>query len=477
MTKTVKIIIVIAVVLVVAAGAVLGGVFGARAVEKANQEKAARQAAFERQEAVASVKQNFLCGINQNWKRDMSDDELKELENAGDYVVFAGWTEFALNTLKNSPLQTAKINLFAEALASEDGKKLFEGFEDNSELLIPLLRSVGFSSDDVSYIVYALVEALIEDGATTLTEMKDKLQRVRSNSNASSVNENISAVSAEISYLTFTQAEKRDILSAISDAKGAIKELVSFAYTTSIETLTDDMVEVITSEDGALADITNSEIETVVDAALVNVRKLKAALTTEEIAKLNNAIKTITDKFDGRLATSRVLSRIVNYAKYVYIFTDSIPYLADIVISASGVVDADFLDIVKDYVQNKPEYSKQLENVNALVICARVEKQLLENIDKTKLNALIDVLGAQAETDYKRAIPIIALDAGVNLISVATSEDKDDLVEAMLHPELWNESNLKKMIAVCAKFIQLARFEDAYFNYIEGNGTRDALVE
>ena len=63
MTKTVKIIIVIAVVLVVAAGAVLGGVFGARAVEKANQEKAARQAAFERQEAVSEGPSSSNAGI------------------------------------------------------------------------------------------------------------------------------------------------------------------------------------------------------------------------------------------------------------------------------------------------------------------------------------------------------------------------------------------------------------------------------
>ncbi len=477
MTKTVKIIIVIAVVLVIAAGAVLGGVFGARAVQKANREKAERQAAAQRQEAVASVKQNFLCGINENWKSDMTDEELKALEDAGDYVVFAGWTEFALNTFKNSPLQTAKINLFAEALASEDGKKLFDEFEDNAELLIPLLRSVGFSSDDVAYIVYALIEALIEDGATTLNSMKDKLQSIRSATNASNVNESISTVSAEIEYLTFTQAEKREILTAVSGAESAIKELVAFAYTTSIETLTNNMVEVITSEDGALADITNSEIETVVNAALINVRKLKAALTTAEIVSLNNAIKTITDKFDGRLTTSRVLSRIVNYAKYVYIFTDSIPYLADMVISASHVVDADFLNIVRDYVENVPEYSNRLKNVNELVIYARVEKQLLENIDKSELDALIEVLGAQAETDYKRAIPIIALDAGVNLISVATSEEKEDMVEYMAHPELWNDSDLKKLVLVCVKFIQLSEFEDAYFNYIEGNGTRDSLVE
>ncbi len=469
MTKTIKIIIAIALAAIVATGAILGGVFGSRAVAAKKQEQAERRAVQERQAAVDSVSNEFLLGLNENWVADMSVEELADTADAGDYIVFSGWADLVEDVLYNSPLQTAKIQALADAIKSEQASKLFADFDDNAALIIPLVKQVGFTSSDVSSLVYSLVYAFIDDGEATLESMKGRLIAIKSEKSAVNVQKNLAAVNTELDYLKFSSQERQSLLGALANAEGAIKELVSFAYTTSIGTLTDNMIEIIASEDGALSDVTDGEIQTVVNAMLSNVRSFKANMTTSEIEKLNNAIKTITDKFDGTLTTSGLFAQIVNYAKLAYVFTDSIPYLSSIAISVAGVVDVDFLTVIRDYSNNLDKYDSNESAVNLAVIAAKLTEQLFGDIDKAELLGLIDTLEKQAKTDYRRAFPLVLADFYINFM--AYNGDTDEV----LHPTIISEAMFEDIVGYTLMYTFLGTFEKTYYNFVDGKATDDDL--
>lgn len=469
MTKTVKITIIIGIVLVLSVGAVLGGVLGARAVEANRQRQAERQAFAERLGAVDSVETGVLGGINENWTTELTSAEIAALETAGDYVVYRGWADLVADVLFASNLQTAKIQALADAIHSEQGKKLFADFDGNAELIIPLLRQVGFTSSDIATLVYSLLCAFIENGSGALSQMKDTLVSIKSEVATANVNKNLAAVNTELTYLTFTAAEKQEILSALSNAERAIKELASFAYTTSINTLTDNMIEIIASEDGALSDVTDGEIQTVVNAMLQNVRDLKTKMTSEEIDKLNRAIEVITGKFDGNASTSGIFAQIVNYAKYVYIITDSIPYLSSVTIAAASVVDVEFLSVVREYVDNEAKYDNNLKDANMSAIAAKVLKAMFENIDRAELDGLVDTLEAQAKTDWRRALPLVAADFYINIMAY------DSETEDTLHPTIITEDVLENIVVYVLTYALITKLENTYYAYLDGKATDDDL--
>ena len=469
MTKTVKIIIIIAIVLVLSAGAVLGGIFGARAAEANKQKQAERKAIEERLGAVDSVEKGVLGGINENWATDLTSSEIAKLETAGDYVVFKGWADLIADVLFDSNLQTAKIQALADAINSEQGKKLFANFDDNAALIIPLLRQVGFTSSDIATLVYSLLCAFVENGSGALSQMKDTLVSIKSEVAATNVNKNLAAVNTELAYLTFTEAEKQEILSALADAEGAIKELASFAYTTSINTLTDNMIEIIASDDGALSDVTDGEIQTVVNAMLQNVRDLKTKMTAEEIGKLNRAIEVVTSKFDGNLTTSGVFAQIVEYAKYAYIITDSIPYFSGITIAAANVVDVNFLGVVREYVENEPNYDDKLKQANISVIAAKILKSTFDNVDRAELDGLIDTLEIQAKKDYRRALPLVGIDFYINIMAYNSETDET------IHPTIISEDVLEDVVAYVIMYGLLSKLESTYYAYLDGKATDDDL--
>ena len=419
-----------------------------------------------RQAAVSSIESGLLNGINSQWTKDMSNDDLKNTSDAGDYVVFSGWTKLVLDELYASSLQTGKLEALATAVNSDKGQELLKDFNTNAENIIPLLRQVGFVSSDISELVYSLIYSFIENSSTVLKGMSEKLLAVKTAKNADSVDKNIAAVNYEIAYLTFSDKEREDTLGALSAAREPIKILASFAYTTSINTLTDNMVEVISSDDGALSDITDGEIQSVVNAMMTNIRDLKANMTAEKIQKLNAVIKILTNKFNSNVTTSSVLAQIVNYAEYVYILTDSIPYLCSVATAASGVVDTAFLETIRDFVEDKELFSEQIEIANLEVISARLTKQVFDNIDKAELNGLVETLERQATTEYSRALPLIVADLYVNLM--AYNDETDELIHDTLTME-----DLENETIYLLGFFTVSGFESAYYKYIDGDPTVD----
>ena len=469
MTKTVKIIIA-TVAIAVIVGAVLGGVFGARAVNKNRAEANARRLVQERQDAVASVEFGFLSGVNASWDYPLSATEIADLENAGDYVLAEEWTSLVMNVLYVSDLQTEKLNKLARAMQSENGKKLLGNFNENAELIIPLLKEVGFTGEDVAHIVTALLNALVDESETVLLNARDRLVAIKSEKSATSVNNALATVNSELSYVTFSETEKTEIKTALLEAKDVIEQLASFAYDTSINSFTDHIVNVIASDDGALADITDGEIRTVVNAMLSGFRNLKDVMTEEKIAKLNHAILTITDRFDGNVSTSKIFSSLVNYAKFAYVFTDSIPYFCDMAIAFGDSVDADFLTLVRRIEAASEDMTTNQLTANLSILAARLTTALFEGVEEEEFEEFAAKLYEQAVTDYRRSLPLIVIDLFVNM----TSMNPDD--NEPLHPEILTKQSFEDEFAFFLKYSMVTGFETAYYDYLQ-DGDMDKLIE
>ena len=463
-------IVCIALVAVIVVGGVLGGVLGGYVVPKVNAQKQAKAYVAERQNAVASVKFGFLSGVDANWDYPMSDEEIADLENAGDYVLAVEWLSLVEKVMYDSPLLNAKIKNLGLAMQSENGKKLLGDFGGNAELLIPLLREVDFTSEDVATLVTLLLNALVDESENTLVSARDKLVSIKSNKSAKNVANALAAVNAELGYVAFTDPQKQDIKSALEEAKDAIEELAIFAYNTSIKSFNNHISNVIASGDGALADITDGEIQTVVQAMLGGFRNLKSVMTEEKISKLNNAILMITDVFDGNVSTSKLFSSLVNYAKFAYAFTDSIPYLCDIVLAFGDSVDGDFLTLVRRIEASNGIVTTNQKSANLSILAARLTTTLYGGIEQAEFNEFIGKLYDQAVTDYRRSLPLIIADLFVNLTSM-NPEDNEPL-----HPEILSKESFEDEFSFFLKYAMVTGFENAYYDYLQ-DGDMDTLVE
>jgi len=111
----------------------------------------------ERQKSAYSVEEAFLNGLDEDWTRNMRSGDIALLDKAGDYIVVEGWTHTVCDVLVKSDLQTAKIKALAEAIRSESGKKLIADFGANAELILPLLKQVDLTPDDISFLVYDML--------------------------------------------------------------------------------------------------------------------------------------------------------------------------------------------------------------------------------------------------------------------------------------------------------------------------------
>ena len=300
-----------------------------------------------RQQAANDVGAAFTTGVNSSWAWDMSDEAAAGVQNPGDYVMTRSWTGLICSVLENSSLQTGKITALANTLSSNDGKTLLSDFASNAELLIPLLKQVGFTPNDVANLTYDLLCALVSDGAKTLSDMRDRLVSVREEmrkdlTTTDSALKNVAdaIVSTDIAIQNFapTEQEKQDMISAFEQAKQPMNMLISFAYNMSINAITDDLYSKLFDGSGALGSISESELQTLVNSLLSNVTSLSNSLDEQSVAKLNVALGLVIDKFDSNAISSSVYAQIVKYAKYAYMVVDVIPSVCDVVIAGGDVL-------------------------------------------------------------------------------------------------------------------------------------------
>ena len=439
----------------------------------------------ERARQVERAEQTFLVGLNSEWNANLSDEDVAKLDTAGDYVVTKGWTSLVCEVLKDSSLQTAKIQTFADTLESEDGKKLLKEFSQNAELLVPLLKRVGLTSGDVSSLAYDLVSKLIQSGSKTVSQIVDRLDGVKdvmiqngaSAAAVQNVSENRVVLNLAKQSLNATDAQKREMQSALDNAKNAFGELIAFAYDTSVNTLTDELYSKIFEEDGALSNVSESELSTLVGALLGNVSKLKNALSQSEVEKLNAALNLFIENFDDKNISSQVYAQIMIYAKYAYMVVDVIPSLCEVaeasreVISSKAFIE-DFLSCVK--LENDKTLDDSTKTFNKLVLAAKVIDGIMAEgrFDQNSINVLIDRVCEQGKEGYQKAMPVIILDLLLNVSDLVNEEGDEKYTPA--HSDVIDADTIALMAVSVLFSTYVEQMKQAYYDF-EMNPTQANL--
>lgn len=440
----------------------------------------------ERAKQTSRVEQTFLSGINEKWSANLSDEEIATLENAGDYVVTKGWTSLVCDVVNASSLQTAKIKSLADSLESEEGKKLLKEFSNNAELLVPMLKQIGLTASDVSTLAYDLISKLISDGRTTVSNIVDRLDNVKDvmirNSASAAALENVSANRAVLNLakqsLNATDAQKSEMQSALSNAQSAMSELIAFAYDTSVNTLTDELYSKLFGDDGALSNVSESELATLVSALLSNVSRLKNALTQSEIEKLDVALDLFISNFDNKSISSAVYSQIIKYAKYAYMAVDVIPSLCDVALASKDVMSnkdfiTDFLSVVK--LDEEKKLNESTSSLNKLILSARLIDGVMQSgkFDQNGINALIDRVCKQGTEGYQKAMPLIILDLLLNVSDLVKEMDGDTLRPT--HPDIIDKDTLTIMLGSLLFSANIEKMKQAYYDF-ELNPTQENLT-
>lgn len=432
----------------------------------------------ERVRQVERAEQTFIAGINSQWSATLSNEDIAKLDTAGDYVVTKGWTSLVCEVLKDSSLQTAKIKTFANTLESEDGKKLLKEFSQNAELLVPLLKRIGLTSSDVSSLAYDLVSKLIQSGSKTVSQIVDRLDDVKdvmiqngaSAAAVQNVSENRVVLNLAKQSLNATEAQKREMQSALDNAKNAFGELIAFAYDTSVNTLTDELYSKIFAEDGALSNVSESELSTLVGALLGNVSKLKNALSQSEVEKLNAALNLFIENFDDKNISSQVYSQIMIYAKYAYMVADVIPSLCEVAEASRNVISSkafieDFLSCVK--LENDGALDDTTNTFNKLVLAARVIDGIMAEgrFDQNAINALIDRVCEQGKDGYQKAMPVIVLDLLLNVSDLVGNDESAEESFSPTHPDVIDTDTLALMIVSLLFASNVEKMKQAYYDF------------
>lgn len=443
-----------------------------------------------RQQAANDVGAAFTTGVNSAWEWDLQDSDVAKVEKPGDYVTTRSWTGLICSVLENSSLQTGKITALANALSSNDGKTLLADFTANAELLIPLLKQVGFTPNDVANLTYDLLCALVSDGAKTLSDMRDRLVSVREEmrkdlTTTDSALKNVAdaIVSTDVAIQNFapTEQEKQNMISAFEQAKQPMNMLISFAYNMSINAITDDLYSKLFDGSGALGSISQSELQTLVNSLLSNVTSLSNSLDEQSVAKLNVALGLVIDKFDSNAISSSVYAQIVKYAKYAYMVVDVIPSVCDVVIAGGDVLaNESFLEDFIAVAKSSATLDEKTCTVNKAILAARAANGVLggDSFTKEQLVAVIEKMGAQGIQEYQKATPIFALDLALNFSSLIESIEGDDAGKwNVSHKDVMDEDTLATVASTVLFFNKgFDTFKETYRKYTKGEATTSQLA-
>ncbi len=424
-----------------------------------------------RANATLEIERAFLNGMNESWDVDLTDDEIASLDNAGDYVMTSGWLGVVVDTINASNMQTAKLEALANTLKSDSAKALMKDFASNATNLIPLIRQTDLTASDVSSLVNSLLVALVNDSGYALDRMMSKLVEVKMMTSdidvVNNLNDAIATTNVASSVLKFDSAEKEQMLSAFDDAKDAIKEIVEFAYTMSMDSISEELFDIILSDNGALGDISNSELQTLVGTLMSNVTSLKDALSASEISSLNIALDMMIDKFDTDSIVSPVYSEIVKFAKYAYTLVDVIPTLCDIVVAGGDCLgNVDFLQDLKGVLENDT-LDDDTRATNATIIIARIMDSVMSHFTNDTLKALIDNIGADSIDEYQKAVPIMTASIIFNISNLGDTVESG--VWNIIHKDLMNEDILgKEMATVFFLNSGIDKLKQGYQDYLDG---------
>ena len=424
-------------------------------------------------DSVAAVENVFLSSVNEDWRADVGNEQLVTMNSASDYIVATEWTKFVCDVLVSSSLQTGKLQVLAEIVQSEEGKKLIDDFSENAELIVPLFKRVDFTPTDISNLVYDLLCALAEKSGSVFDGIIARAEEIREMNGVTpevyqSLGGVIGDMSAAKNKLVPTAAERDEMLTAFEKAKEPMSALIEFVYNMSVTVANDNLFDILLGGEGALADISNSEIITLIGTLRENIADLRLALTEDAVGDLNGAFDLIINKFDGSSVASVLYAQIVQYSKTAYMLVDVIPFMCDIAYSASEVLmDDAFIGELKQVVGK--ELNGYAKVANNAIIMAKLVTKVTDTFSMQTFKDLISDIRTQSMGDYRKSVPLVIVDVMFNISNLFEGGNLENLKKIeTIHPDIIDEDTFGVLINTLIVTLDssMERFKAAYEEYL-----------
>ncbi len=439
-----------------------------------------------RQTSVTRVSNALLSSLGEGWEAGLSDEQILKLDDAGEYVVARGVADFAADILKKSELLTGKLKVLADAVESEDGKALLADFDSNLDRIVPIFNMVDFTRDDVSGLFYLLLTSLVSDSGNVMNGILARLQALRSlpgvgtSAGRASIDGAITTINSARDTLVPKGDAKAELLGALEGAKGAITNLIAFVYNMSSSAFTDEMLENMLTGDGALSDVTDAELSTIVNALSQNIVELKDSLTDSELEKLDKAIGLVIANFDKDFLPSALYSQlyaqVVQFAKYANMVVGVIPFMCDMATSAAELFKTtQFVEQFRTVVAGSADSDSVAYGLNTTIFASKIIVEIMNSFTRDKFVSVVNNIRAQGKADYQKTVPAIIIDLILNLsVNIGVENDEDLLLP--VHKDIMDDSYLENMVNIIGFHFNIGKFRQTYYLYQNGLATLIDLV-
>ena len=413
-----------------------------------NQKGDGTSAGQQRADAIALFESNVLGALDESWRPDMTESEIITLPRVGSYVEASLWLDLLTEVLDASSLQTAKIRLAAEFAASEDGKRLLADAEHNADAVISFAGAVGFTSDDVSELGFALLRAAVSDTAEIYTTLRTRLQSLNDKVVGSGRADIAEALErADRITASLGDAETTDnTLAALDEAEEGIGILFGFAYDTWEIFGTGEsgsglagLIGSASDGSGALAGVSDSELLVWLDGVIGAAADFGTRMTDERIATVKNALAGVRECFAGFAQPVEIMREALTWLEYAESAIDEVPLVAEYIAAAAGAVyERDGEDnytyaFIRKLKSFAAEEDAQLKDINAYVLAAGLAVSLMSEVSAEDMKAEIDRIAASGDRNknmllYLGAVTFSAAGNG----EMAVTDEIASMIVAML---------------------------------------------
>lgn len=384
--------------------------------------------------ALEELEKNVLAAFDENWLPDMEESEIVVLEACGSYVEAVLWTGLVAEVLDSSALVTSKLERLAAFAADEEGKALISETRYNSDAVIELINAVGLTSVDMSGLGFGFLRAVVEDIAGMYASLKTTLEGYYGKVVGSGQQDMAAAIErAERIISTMgDEEETASTLAALDEAEEDIKTLLTFIFdfeqilgTGESGTGLVGLIGSASSGEGALAGISDSEMQVWLTDVLDGLAEAGEKLTEEKLANVKNALLQVEECFDGFAQPVDAVYDILDSFGYLSSFVDEIPLLIDYAIAAfsrlydRGEDGAYTYALVRRLKALAAEENEDLKEINFIVLAAEAFSSFAEeySVEDTEKE-----LRRLAESGDSRKNMLLYLGALFTKVSVAEED-------------------------------------------------------
>lgn len=378
--------------------------------------------AKERADAVTRLETNTLAALGEGWTPDVPHETLIRMPDCASYLEARRWVSLVAEVLSRSGLQTAKISLIADFAASEDGKRLLSDAANNADAVLGFVSAVGFTSEDVSEVGFALLRAVVTDVRELYVGLAEELEALKGSvigdgqADIAAATERAERVVASFGDEDKAEESIADTVAALDEAKEGIGTLFAFAYDAERIFGTGESGEGLSSVlgsaaggSGALAGVSDGEMLTWLDGVVSGLREFGASMTEEKTASVKAALKSVRECFAGSAQPVGVVSDAMEWLRVAESFADEIPTIVSYALSACDVIyernaeDTYTYDFVRKLRLLAEEEDEELRTVNTYALGAELFLSFAESHDAAELKGWIRDM-AKEGTGLKSAL-------------------------------------------------------------------------